>query len=119
MDRLRVLSGHFASTSEVDGEPELPKLAVRNQGTSARLYRRPCPGGVGRQETKGFAGYEGFTEAQTMSAFPPATHDVFALDELLTEEEKEIKYRTRAFMVGGSLFNTNSSTSLGITFLLL
>ena len=38
-----------------------------------------------------------------MSAFPPATHDVFALDELLTEEEKEIKYRTRAFMVSGLL----------------
>ncbi|KAK9835509.1 hypothetical protein WJX74_002019 [Apatococcus lobatus] len=33
-----------------------------------------------------------------MSAFPPATHDVFALDQLLTDEEKEIKYRTRAFM---------------------
>ncbi len=66
----------------------------------ARLDRDSClPGSVLRQETRGFAGYEGFTQAQTMSEFPPATHDVFALDELLTEEEKDIKYRTRAFMV--------------------
>ena len=51
-----------------------------------------------------------------MSAFPPATHDVFALDELLTEEEKEIKYRTRAFMVGGPLFRLKRLTSLAPPF---
>lgn len=51
-----------------------------------------------------------------MSAFPPATHDVFALDELLTEEEKEIKYRTRAFMVGRSLSNRNSLISPGLPY---
>ena len=34
-----------------------------------------------------------------MASFPPAAHDVFRFDELLTREEKDIRYRTRAFMV--------------------
>ena len=44
-------------------------------------------------------GYEGFQYAQTMSSFPPAAHDVFRFDELLSQEERDIRYRTRAFMV--------------------
>jgi hypothetical protein len=34
-----------------------------------------------------------------MANFPPAVHDVFNLDDLLNEEEREIRYRVRAFMV--------------------
>ena len=45
-------------------------------------------------------GYEGFQHAQTMASFPPAAHDVFRFDDLLTQEERDIRYRTRAFMVG-------------------
>ena len=44
-------------------------------------------------------GYEGFQHAQTMAAFPPAAHDVFFFDELLTEEERDIRHRTRVYMV--------------------
>ena len=51
------------------------------------------------QPTLATPGYEGFQYAQTMSSFPPAAHDVFRFDELLTQEERDIRYRTRAFMV--------------------
>ena len=33
-----------------------------------------------------------------MASFPMATHDVFALDDLLTPEERATRYRVRAFM---------------------
>ena len=42
--------------------------------------------------------YPTFGEAQTMASFPMATHDVFALDDLLTPEERATRYRVRAFM---------------------
>ena len=51
------------------------------------------------QPTLATPGYEGFQYAQTMSSFPPAAHDVFRFDELLSQEERDIRYRTRAFMV--------------------
>lgn len=53
-----------------------------------------------RQLTLATPGYEGFQYAQTMATFPPASHDVFRFDDLLTQEERDIRYRTRAFMVG-------------------
>lgn len=34
-----------------------------------------------------------------MANFPPAAHDVFHFDDLLTQDERDIKQRTRAFMV--------------------
>ena len=34
-----------------------------------------------------------------MSTFPRAAHDVFNFDELLSAEERSIRYRTRSFMV--------------------
>ena len=43
--------------------------------------------------------YDNFPQAQTMSHFPPAVHDLFDFDGLLTDEEKEIRYKTRAYMV--------------------
>ncbi len=43
--------------------------------------------------------YDNFPQAQTMANFPPAVHDLFNFDQLLTEDEKDIRYRTRAFMV--------------------
>ena len=52
-----------------------------------------------REATLATTNYEGFPYAQTMANFPPAVHDVFLFDELLTPEEKDIRYRTRAFMV--------------------
>lgn len=36
-----------------------------------------------------------------MANFPPATHDLFNFDQLLSEEERDVKYRTRAYMVRG------------------
>ncbi len=52
-----------------------------------------------REATLATTNYEGFPYAQTMANFPPAVHDVFLFDDLLTPEEKAIRYRTRAFMV--------------------
>ena len=52
-----------------------------------------------RQSTLSTPGYEGFQYAQTMASFPPAAHDVFRFDDLLTQEERDIRYRTRSFMV--------------------
>ena len=46
--------------------------------------------------------YDNFPYAQTMANFPPASHDLFNFDQLLSEEEKDVKYRTRAYMVGPS-----------------
>lgn len=44
--------------------------------------------------------YDNFPEAQPMSSFPPAVHDVFRFgDDLLTEEERDVRDRTRAYMV--------------------
>ena len=43
--------------------------------------------------------YDNFPHAQTMANFPPATHDLFDFDQLLTEQEKDVKYRTRSYMV--------------------
>ena len=34
-----------------------------------------------------------------MAVFPPAVHDVFALDDLLSPEERALRYKVRAFMV--------------------
>jgi len=34
-----------------------------------------------------------------MANFPPAVHDLFNFDQLLTEEEREVRYKTRAYMV--------------------
>lgn len=34
-----------------------------------------------------------------MAVFPPAVHDVFSLDDLLTPDEKAVRYKVRAFMV--------------------
>ena len=52
-----------------------------------------------RQEARAALDYEGFPQAQTMASFPPAVSDVFRFDELLSDEERGIRYRTRAFMV--------------------
>lgn len=35
-----------------------------------------------------------------MANFPPAAHDAFQFDGLLSEEERKIRNQTRAFMVG-------------------
>ena len=44
------------------------------------------------------AAYPGFTQATTMAVFPPAAHDVFCLDDLLTPAERGVRARVRAFM---------------------
>ncbi len=43
--------------------------------------------------------YPTFPQAQTMAEFPPACHDMLHWDELLTDKEKETKYKVRKFMV--------------------
>jgi hypothetical protein len=40
-----------------------------------------------------------FPCAQDMTAFPPASHDAFSFDDLLSPKERETRYRVRAFMV--------------------
>ena len=35
------------------------------------------------------ADYEGFPHATTMATFPPAVHDVFNFDDLLTPDERD------------------------------
>ena len=44
------------------------------------------------------ASYPGFTQATTMASFPPAAHDVFHLDDLLTPDERAIRSKVRAYM---------------------
>lgn len=39
-----------------------------------------------------------FPQAQDMSAFPPASHDLLFLDDLLSPEEKRTRYAVREFM---------------------
>ncbi|BDA45206.1 Glutaryl-CoA dehydrogenase, mitochondrial [Coccomyxa sp. Obi] len=80
MDRIKVLAGHLRSA---DGGED------KEQPSSAQLLR---------EATLATTNYEGFPYAQTMASFPPAVHDVFLFDDLLTPEEKAIRYRTRAFM---------------------
>ncbi|CAL5230083.1 g13540 [Coccomyxa viridis] len=75
MDRVKVLAGHLDFNNDEE----------QDEG----LQMRP---------TLATPGYEGFQYAQTMSSFPPAAHDVFRFDELLSQEERDIRYRTRAFM---------------------
>jgi hypothetical protein len=41
----------------------------------------------------------GFPQAQTMTTFPRAAFDVFDLDEMLTPEERDLRYRVRGFAV--------------------
>ena len=43
--------------------------------------------------------YPTFPQAQTMAEFPSACHDMLHWDELLTDKEKETKYKVRKFMV--------------------
>lgn len=43
--------------------------------------------------------YHNFPQAQTMADFPKACHDMLNWDELLTEKEKETKYKVRKFAV--------------------
>ena len=43
--------------------------------------------------------YPTFPQAQTMAEFPPACHDMLHWDELLTDKERETKYKVRKFMV--------------------
>lgn len=43
--------------------------------------------------------YPGFPDADTMAVFPPAVHDVFRLDDLLTPDERALRAKVRAFMV--------------------
>lgn len=43
-----------------------------------------------------------FEFAQSMAAFPPATHDALLLDDLLTPEERDVRQRVRRFAVRGA-----------------
>ena len=46
------------------------------------------------------AEYDNFPHAQTMASFPPAVHDLLNFDQLLSEQERDVRDRTRAYMVG-------------------
>eukprot|EP00899_Mesostigma_viride_P025980 jgi/Mesvir1/6567/Mv16824-RA.1 len=72
----------------------------------ARIAGHVCPEGAGQNgglgalhmnDTKaaGAAKLPGFDLATTMTAFPPAVHNQFALDDLLTAEEKGWRDRVR------------------------
>ncbi len=52
-----------------------------------------------RAQSSGFTPQ--FPQAQNMSAFPPAAHDLLNLDDLLTPQERKTRYAVREFMVRG------------------
>ena len=118
MDRMKILHGHMRSEDVADGKANLD-LPLRNcaehyceshQGSSyiskyasissAQACDADESNSLQIAPTLATPGYEGFQHAQTMASFPPAAHDVFRFDDLLTQEERDIRYRTRAFMVG-------------------
>ena len=49
--------------------------------------------------------YTTFPQAQTMAEFPKACHDMLRWDELLTDKEKETKYKVRKFAVSDTSLN--------------
>lgn len=59
---------------------------------------------IQRQATAAAMTSRGFTrafpQATTAADFPKAVHDALALDALLTPEERDVRRRVRAFMVG-------------------
>ena len=118
MDRIKVLNGHIRSEDVADGKFNLDLTFGRNcaehyceshQGSSymssytnissAQAHDADESNSLQIAPTLATPGYEGFQHAQTMASFPPAAHDVFRFDDLLTQEERDIRYRTRVFMV--------------------
>jgi len=78
MERVKVLAGHLIGP------------AAGDEAKSRQLEQ---------QATKAYAGgYHNFPHAQTMAEFPEAAHDWLSWDDLLTDKEKETKYRVRRFM---------------------
>jgi hypothetical protein len=82
-----------------------------------RYIRLSCTAGgprseneaLGRQPTSASdssnvgAGYSPtFPQAQDLSVFPPASHDMMFLDDLLSSEERKTRYAVREFMVSSS-----------------
>jgi hypothetical protein len=117
MDRVRVLARHlrdedvggvqaFFRCSHSPGSlyinlsTQISMLLDINRGvTTCNIITAEQKDVLERQPTLSTPGYEGFQYAQTMASFPPAAHDVFRFDDLLTQEERDIRYRTRSFMV--------------------
>jgi hypothetical protein len=58
--------------------------------------------GVAMQSTRAMGGglTEQFPQAQNMSEFPAAAHDLLGMDGLLTAEERHTRDAVRHFMVG-------------------
>ena len=118
MDRMKVLSGHIRSEDVADGKAnlDLPSrgcarhycesyqgssyIIICRSISSNQAYNADESSPLQIAPTLATPGYDGFQHAQTMASFPPAAHDVFRFDDLLTQDERDIRYRTRAFMVG-------------------
>lgn len=77
MDRLQVLHRHLSGGASASGD-------------QTELHMAPTLATSGTSPT--------FPQAQTMASFPPACHDMLHWDELLTDKEKETKYKVRKFM---------------------
>jgi hypothetical protein len=54
-------------------------------------------GSCGPQPTLAVGATPQFPSAQTMTAFPPATHDFLDLRDLLSPEERQVRDKVRAF----------------------
>lgn len=76
MDRINVLANHLRGSPDGNALPIMPQYTRATESTP----------------------YDNFPQAQTMANFPPAVHDLFEFDQLLTEEERAIRYKTRAYM---------------------
>lgn len=67
--------------------------------TDSELLADSHEGGLMHPTRAPVSEYDNFPQAQTMSSFPAAVHDLFRFDELLTEEERGVRDDTRAVMV--------------------
>lgn len=82
-DRLHRIAGHLLE----NGGPRSENEALGRQPTSASDSSNV---GAGYSPT--------FPQTQDMSVFPPASHDMMFLDDLLSSEERKTRYAVREFM---------------------
>lgn len=97
--RLAVLQGHIsmggsslADSSADCGDGDLLPAGAAGCGTLSPLARASTQAGTGA--------YPGFPQALTATEkFPGPSHDVFSSEDLLTEDERAVRERTRDFAV--------------------
>ena len=64
------------------------------------IFLFPGATSITRQDTRADSTeYDNFPQAQTMANFPPAVHDLLNFDQLLSQEERDVRDKVRAYMV--------------------